>query len=530
MGMFMGNEVAADDPRLPAVYDNFRQNLSDICDVARRAGAGVVLSTVAVNLKDCPPLSSQHRADLSAKELTQWKALYETGVQFEEKEEWREAIAKYEAAAKIDDRFADLSFRQGRCLAALGRWEKAREQYVLARDLDVLRFRADSRINAIIRDVAGEQKTAGVRLADAEQSLAKSDLAIGGMPGDGLFYEHVHFRFDGNYLLARALLEEVEAALPRLSAARRPETVLSKEECAERLTLTLWDEYQMAHLMAEMLARPPFTSQLDHAAGLALAQKRAEELGRVANTPSSVEAAYRACEAAFESSPDDWRRRQHLAKLAMASGRPKTALEHTRVVAKQFPGDPEVTMDLAGAERSCGRLDEAIGSFRKVLEVDPGLVSANYNLAAILDQRGQIEEAIVHYRKAVAADPQFVGGHACLAAALGCCGRTDEAIAEYEKSLDIDPNCALAHSGLGQVLQGQGRIEEAIAHFRRALKSDPGCALAHNNLGVSLAGRRQFGEAIAHFRQALEIKPDFREARANLDQTIAIRDQTAGTH
>ena len=34
----MGNQVAADDPRLAAVYDNFRQNLIDICAVARRPG------------------------------------------------------------------------------------------------------------------------------------------------------------------------------------------------------------------------------------------------------------------------------------------------------------------------------------------------------------------------------------------------------------------------------------------------------------------------------------------------------------
>ena len=74
MAMFMGNQVAADDPRLSAVYDNFRQNLRDICAIGQRAGAGVILSTVAVNLKDCPPLASRHRADLPAQKLTDWKA------------------------------------------------------------------------------------------------------------------------------------------------------------------------------------------------------------------------------------------------------------------------------------------------------------------------------------------------------------------------------------------------------------------------------------------------------------------------
>ena len=86
--MFSGNEVAADDPRLAAVYDNFRQNLADICGIARRAGAGVILSTVAVNLKDCPPFASQHRSNLSAEELAEWESIYQAGVDLESKSRW----------------------------------------------------------------------------------------------------------------------------------------------------------------------------------------------------------------------------------------------------------------------------------------------------------------------------------------------------------------------------------------------------------------------------------------------------------
>ena len=50
MEMFLNNPVAADDPCLPAVYENYWRNLADICGIARGAGAEVVLSTVAVNL------------------------------------------------------------------------------------------------------------------------------------------------------------------------------------------------------------------------------------------------------------------------------------------------------------------------------------------------------------------------------------------------------------------------------------------------------------------------------------------------
>ncbi len=193
----------------------------------------MILSTVTVNLKDSPPFASQHRLDLSAEDLAKWNSIYQDGADWESKQQWQEALRQYEAAARIDDRFADLQFCMGRCLAALGRFKEAREHFLLACDLDVLRFRADSRINAAIRKVAAEQEAAGVRFVDAEQTLANSDLAVGGIPGDGLFYEHVHFTFDGNYWLARSMLDQVREAVPQLAAIRAAEACAFKRSlCA----------------------------------------------------------------------------------------------------------------------------------------------------------------------------------------------------------------------------------------------------------------------------------------------------------
>ena len=371
MEMFMGNQVAADDPRLPAVYDNFRQNLIDICGIARRAGAGVILSTVAVNLKDCPPFASQHRSDLSPEELTKWKSLYQAGVELESKEKWPEAIAKYEAAARIDDRFAELPFRLGRCLAALGRSAEARDQFVLARDLDALRFRADSRINAIIREVAAEQEAAGVRLVDAEQSLANSDLAVGGIPGEGLFYEHVHFTFDGNYLLARAFLDEVEAALPQLAASRKQEPILSREQCAESLALTPWDEYQMANLMAEVTSRPPFTISWTMPS---VRLRRGSGWKNLAASPARRRPSRRRT----RPTRRPWRKRRTTGSAATsweagAGKRPPEDGPGTPAGSREAAsGRSRVNMDLGDAARSCGRIDEAIAVFGRRWKSIPG--------------------------------------------------------------------------------------------------------------------------------------------------------------
>ena len=160
--------------------------------------------------------------------------------------------------------------------------QRPRERFELARDLDVLRFRADSRINAIIREVAAEQAAAGVRLVDAQRALAQSDPDSKGISGGDLFYEHVHLTFAGNYLLARAVFEQVCAALPQLAAVEKHGTIPSRQRCAELLALTPWDEYQLAAKMVDMTSRKPFTNQLNHGlrqAAVLRAKGRASQTG-----------------------------------------------------------------------------------------------------------------------------------------------------------------------------------------------------------------------------------------------------------
>jgi tetratricopeptide (TPR) repeat protein len=560
MEMFLGKQVAADDPRLPALYDNFRQNLIDICGIARQAGAGVILSTVAVNLRDCPPFASLHRSDLSPDDLTAWKLLYQEGVELENKGKWSDAIAKYAVAAQIDDHFAELSFRLGRCFAELGRWAEARGKFASARDLDILRFRADSRINVTIREVAAEQAAAHVHLADAEQALAKSDLAVGGIPGEGLFYEHVHFTFEGNYLLARAILEQVDSALPQLAGSAKDSPILSTKQCQEALVLTLWDEYQMARLMTKMTSRPPFTNQLDHAVRQASSREQMTNLRKRALVPEALQAACKCYEAALEASPDDWNLHYRYGKLVMANGRPSIAADHFRFVLEKLPTETTVHGDLGDALQRYGRVEEAVSSYRKwlrldphdvdacnslgdalnrlgrsgdaiacferALGIDPTCVTAHNNLAAVFANRGARDEAIAHYQQALEIDPLDATSHSDFGKFLGNCKRSDEAIAHLQKAIEIDPDLASAYFNLGNLMIDCKRIDQAIVHFRTALEVDPFNLLTHNNLGVVLANRGEFDEAIVHLRKALEIAPNYPDARNNLKRVLTMRDES----
>ena len=64
MEMFANNRLGYDDPARLRAYANFKGNLEDILHVAYQADVPVILSTVAVNLKDCAPFASIHAAGL----------------------------------------------------------------------------------------------------------------------------------------------------------------------------------------------------------------------------------------------------------------------------------------------------------------------------------------------------------------------------------------------------------------------------------------------------------------------------------
>ncbi len=520
MEMFLKNQVAADDPRLEAVYKNYRQNLIDICDVARRAGAGVILSTVATNLRDCPPLASLHRPDLDAKSLAQWESIYKSGVELETNSRWPEAIAQFEEAARIDDRFADLQFRLGRCLAAAGRFPEAYDRFISARDLDVLRFRADSHINAVICEVAAEQEAAGVRLVDAEQALAKSDLAPNGILGGDLFYEHVHLTFDGNYLLARAVLDQVCEALPKAVRSGKTGPVPSRQRCAEALVLTSWDEYQMANAMVPLISQPPFTNQMDHAINQAAAMERTESLRKLAFTPQALQAAWRAYEAALRESPDNLDLHLHIANLASQSGRLDVAIEHLQIVVEKQPWWSLMHKNLGDTLKQCERREEAIKHYQQALRLNPDFVEAHNNLGDALVQVGRIQEAIEQFKQALELKPDYMEAHNNIGIALARLGQNDEAIAHLQKALELEPNNVGAHYTLGILLARRGQTDEAIAHLQKALEIKPDYAEAHNKLGEVLVGVGRAQEAISHFERALQLMPDNAKIKKNLNNSL----------
>ncbi|MHC4986134.1 MAG: tetratricopeptide repeat protein, partial [Planctomycetota bacterium] len=405
MGMEMFHAVSRDDPSLETIADHLRANLRDICQAAAGAGADVILSTVAVNLTDCPPFGSAHRADLSEADLAAWEGFVEAGIGAEERGDIQGAIAAYQDAARIDPEFAELQFRLAQSHLAAGEADEAAAAFALARDLDTLRFRTDSNINRVIREVAARHQDRGVVLIDADRELRQA--GEGAAPADrDLFYEHVHLTFEGNYRLARLMFPKVVERLPESirsqAAAPRPP---SRSDCEARLALTDWQRLQSVSYILTMIERPPFTTQLGYHRRRAHWQEHLERL-RSSLDPETVAAMTQRYRDAIKLAEDD---------LAL-----RTTFAHFL----QFAGD----------------LPEAREQARYVLEALPTNAAAHFVMGTVCYGLGDMTAAQTHFQETVSLAADQAEAYAEIAEFLLRYQQLDEAEAFCRKSLDIRPN------------------------------------------------------------------------------------------
>ena len=469
MQMFMENLVPADDPRLAAVYDHFRANLSDICGLARPSAPRVIVCTVITNLKDCPPLASVHRAGLAGADKARWQEAYDAGAALEEAGEHALAAEKYAAAAAIDDRYADLEFRRGRCAWARAQFDRAREHFIRARDLDALRFRADTRLGEIIREVAAGKEDRGVYLVDAAKTLESDPRTPHGTAGEEWLYEHVHLNFEGNCLLAGEVLRRIESILPgeirQHAAGAAPPT--PPERSAELLALTGWNRYRMMSDMEDMTRKPPFINQIDHARRQAAMRRRVLELKAYAS-PEALRDAADAYARAIERAPDDLYLRAGAATVAEARGLYASAAEQWRAILKSCPDHASTIVALGVTLMKAGDYEEAIARFKEALRLAPATAAAYKNWGDALVLQKKAAEAAAEYRQAIRLNPDYVDAYNNLAAALVAQGRSEEAQAAFERALAIQPD-AIGHYNLALVLAKQGKTAEAVEHLRQAI-------------------------------------------------------------
>jgi tetratricopeptide (TPR) repeat protein len=575
---FLKSQLTRDDPRLKRVYASFAANLGDIADFGRRSGATVLLATMPVNLRDFPPLASVHRPDLRPEQLAEWQKFFSAGTQAQAAGNFAEALGDFRKAGEIDDGFAELAFQRARCEMELKQDAVAESDFRLARDLDTLRFRADSRINEIIRQTA---KAKEVRAIDADEELAR-------LGDENLFYDHVHLNFAGYYRVARLFAAEVEKRWPGAQTNDSP--WLTEAEVARRLACTAFDERRVAEEMRGRLQRPPFTAQSNFRARdehwgatiAALSESAAScasnyqtavalapgdwvlhaNFGRLLMAAGDDSNAAKECAEVTRLLPhsvEGWANRGRLARLAGDTGRAK---EYLQEALKLQPDSVMVRTELGILEAGLGETENARRQFRSALRFQPGYTEARVNLGLLLANEGDVAGAAAEYREALRRQTNSADARVNLADLLATHGQSGEALTLYEQAVVLEPENPIVrynfgrlltaenraaeavtnfqvalrqqrnlpqhdlgaiHLELGNALAGLGRDSEALDEFAQAERLIPGFADVHLNYGAALARSRRYAAAAAEFREVLRLNPDLIEARADLG--IALYEQ-----
>jgi len=406
MEMFLENRVPLGDSRLEKVYTHFARNLDDIIHIGCNSGAEVIVCTVATNLKDNAPFASLHRQDLSEFQKKDWEEYYREGIELETDARYGDAIDKYLQAIQIDDNFADLHYRLAMCYMRLNRYEDGREYYKNARDADALRFRADTQINRIIRECVLSKKNDGIYLVDADRSFEEDKKTLHEIPGEELFYEHVHMNFFGNYVLAESVFSRLSDIFPETF---RPSTTddaphLSEDQCATFLAFTMWDLYKILNRVLERVSRPPFTNQIDYDQRKTKILERMNQLKNYLS-PKVLDLIQQVYQRALEKNPDDWILHNNFAEFQRERGEYDKAAIHWKQVLDSVPNFADAHNNLGALLIYGEKHEEAMDCFLKALSINPYLVEAHINLGVAMKKTGNIEQAMKYLSKALQLNP-----------------------------------------------------------------------------------------------------------------------------
>ncbi|MGA9451484.1 MAG: tetratricopeptide repeat protein [Verrucomicrobiia bacterium] len=522
MEMFLGNRVAPDDRRKETVYRNFEANLRDIVRAGVGSGAKVILSTVSVNLKDSPPFASLANGNLPAADRAQFDQDFAAGKSLQSQSNFPAAAEKFMQAVKLDPQFAEAHFRLAQCELAMTN-STAREQFQIACDDDALPFRADSRINAIIRQVA--QRYAGERLAlcDAERELAAASPA--GIAGEDIFYEHVHFNFDGNYRLGKLWAEQIAQSLAAAGVRSAGTNWLSPEACDHALGLTIWNRQFGLLAKIQRLGDPPLSTQFNNPERTRKLQDEELQLRRLEAQPGAAQRAREDLIAALARAPSDKYLYEGLANFCEANHDWQGALAAYRRMTEVMPADFYACLQLGRLLGEQGQPAQGEPFLEEAAHLRPSLPSGWLELGSVLLAQQKYAAALDCLKRAMRLRPQDPSYVCSAGRMLAKLNRHAEAMADFRRSIQLDPGYWQAHFELADELADANRLDEAAHEYNEVLKINPRHVPSHIKLGLLFVRFNRLDDAIACFQNALKIEPDNQIAQEYLASVLAQKAQ-----
>jgi tetratricopeptide (TPR) repeat protein len=435
----------------------FAENVRALVDLARGAGADIVLCTVPANLRDWRPDESYFAESLSPELRKKIEDDLELAEAALERGDPASALPPLEEARARAPGHAGIRFLLGRTYEALERWEEAAAAYGEARDLDGQPARVLSDFNEILREVAREKE---VPLLDAERIFEESSPH--GLVGFNLVEDYVHPNLEGHRLIARELFALI---LEEGLVDDRP--LLEKTELARASERAF-----------------PRAAAGEEPSGGAQTPAMLFNLGIVLENQGQLEEAREKYEAALALDPGYYVARCNLGRILNLQGRPDLAAAHFRRALEVNPGHLQGLIGFGDSLRSLQRPAEAEGLYRRALAVDPGAGRGWLGLGLSLAEQNRLQEAVPAFRKAVEVEPEEADAWFCLAQALLFLGQTDESILTFRRCLAVRSDHLGARNGLADALARKGERVEAERLYRSVLELNPGDPWARRGLAA----------------------------------------------
>ncbi|MEZ5277448.1 MAG: hypothetical protein R3F07_13795 [Opitutaceae bacterium] len=470
MEMFAGHTVGAEDPRMEAVYGNFRSNLESILSVARSHGIRTVLSTVAVNVRDSSPFASLHHPSILAGDVEAWSGYFGKARLAEGREAQDEARDLLRKALEHSPQHADTHFLLARILEREGDANGARLHYLEALQWDALRFRADAEINSIIREVAAEYPE-WCRLVDAANLLGADSGSSTNLPGRESFFEHVHLNWMGNYRLA-ALLASASVDLLGFGEPGGDDR-LAWDYCANRIGLTDSGRAMMLMGMDGLASRPPFTGQMNHALDRKRLLSEIAAVNGLLAEPGRLQEDVERVEGALRAQPDDPFLHFHAATLNARIGKTRRALELSKELEQLEPPSPEQAVQRAYLLAELGRKREAEVLLLETAEESPYYFQTYSLLGALWADRSTIDRALSYFSDLVVRMPTSLGARHTYARLLDLSGNSPGAENQWLEILALVPDDEGALAPLVERRMRGGERSQAIRLMQRAFDYNP---------------------------------------------------------
>jgi tetratricopeptide (TPR) repeat protein len=458
MSMFVDNAVAGDDPRLGVVYSNFASNLEGIIAAASGAGAETVVCTPVANLKDCAPFLSLHQAGLSAEKLGAWKVEFDAGRLAWVLGDPAKARSRLERALEIDPHYAETSYMLGTLDLQSGSTDSARTHFGEALHWDALRFRPDPEIARMVRRVAAEHPS-GVSLLDSAMELGSDPASQAPISGRETLFEHVHFDWNGNYLLGRLMAQSCAKAL--FAGDTGYSAWLDSEGCARALAYSGHERLPMLLRIDVLVRKPPFTNQLTHVVDEARMARDIDEATARMTDPQSLVGAFAVAGGALKADPENPALAGILEGILADQGQLKEALAMAQKAEGLLPREFALGADEATLLIRLGRYDEA----RSVLMRTAGSGADLDMLAPVFSdywtRTKNYSEGIRYLGDAIGRRPGDARLRIVLGGLLGASGDGAGAMREFRAVLAAQPSSEEALEAIVALFNKAGRSDEA---------------------------------------------------------------------